>query len=130
MPVTAFYASVLALLFILLSARVIRHRRSAKVAVGDGGDVMLLRHMRVHANFAEYVPLALLLMALAESLHTWAWFLHLLGLALLAGRTLHAYGLSQRRETFQFRVAGMMATFAVTAGAAAACLFGSIMRLL
>lgn len=98
MPITAFYAGLLALLFILLSARVIRRRRRAKVAVGDGGDTMLLRHMRVHANFAEYVPMCLLLMALAESMQTWAWFPHLTGTVLLAGRLLHAYGVSQPRE--------------------------------
>ena len=68
MPITALYAGLLAPLFLLLSVRVIRQRRGAKVAVrGDGGDAMLLRRMRVHANFAEYVPLALLLMALAEN---------------------------------------------------------------
>ena len=65
MEITALYASLLAPLFILLSARVIGARRSAKVPVGDGGNTVLLRRMRVHANFAEYVPFALLLMALA-----------------------------------------------------------------
>jgi uncharacterized membrane protein YecN with MAPEG domain len=126
MPITALYAGLLAPLFILLSIRVIRWRRGAKVAVGDGGDAILLRRMRVQANFAEYVPFALLLMALAESLHTWTWFLHLLGLALLAGRLSHAYGVSQPRETFAFRVAGMIATFTVIGVAAAACIYGSL----
>jgi uncharacterized protein len=126
MPITALYAALLAPLFLLLSARVIRRRRGAKVAVGDGGDAMLLRRMRVHANFAEYVPLALLLMALAESLQTWPWLLHLLGLALLTGRVSHAYGVSQPRETFTFRVFGMAATLSVIGAAAAACLLGSL----
>jgi uncharacterized membrane protein YecN with MAPEG domain len=87
---------------------------------------MLLRRMRVHANFAEYVPLALLLMALAESLQTWPWLLHLLGLVLLMGRLSHAYGVSQPRENFSFRVFGMEATLSVIGAAAAACLFGSL----
>ena len=68
MAITAFYASLLALLFILLSARVIAQRREAKVEIGHGESAQLLRRMRVHANFAEYVPFALLLMTLAESL--------------------------------------------------------------
>lgn len=126
MPITALYAGLLAPLFLLLSVRVIRQRRGAKVAVGDGGDARLLRRMRVHANFAEYAPFALLLMALAESLQTWPWFLHLLGLALLAGRLSHAYGVSQQQETYSFRVFGMAATLGVTGAAAAACLFGSL----
>ena len=125
MPITALYAGLLAPLFLLLSVRVIRQRRGAKVAVGDGGDAILLRRMRVHANFAEYVPLALLLMALAESLQTWPWLLHLLGLVLLTGRLSHAYGVSQSKETYAFRVFGMAATLTVIGVAAAACVFGS-----
>ena len=84
MPVTALYAALLAPLFILLAVRVIRSRREAKVAVGDGGDKALLRRMRVHANFAEYVPLALILMALAESLAANRFALHATAIALLA----------------------------------------------
>jgi uncharacterized membrane protein YecN with MAPEG domain len=126
LPITALYAGLLAPLFLLLSVRVIRQRRGAKVAVGDGGDAMLLRRMRVHANFAEYVPLALLLMALAESLQTWPWLLHLLGLVLLTGRLSHAYGVSQSKETYSFRVFGMAATLNVIGAAAVACLFGSL----
>jgi uncharacterized membrane protein YecN with MAPEG domain len=130
MPITALYAGLLAPLFIFLSMRVIRRRRGAKVAVGDGGDMALLRRMRVHANFAEYVPFALLLMALAENLGTWPWLLHLLGLVLLAGRVAHAYGVSQPKETFAFRVGGMMATFAMIGAAAAACFFGAVAQIM
>jgi hypothetical protein len=129
MPVTALYAGLLAPLLIVLSLRVISHRRSARVAIGDGGDRVLLRRMRVHANFAEYVPFALLLMALAESLGTWPLVIHLLGLVLLAGRLVHAYGLSQPAERFAFRVTGMTATFSVTGAAAAACIIGALARM-
>lgn len=130
MPITALYAGLLAPLFIVLAVRVIRQRRGAKVAVGDGGNAALLRHMRVHANFAEYVPFALLLMALAESLQTWSWLLHGLGLALLAGRIAHAYGVSQMRETLAFRISGMAATLTVIATAAVACVAGAAAPLL
>jgi uncharacterized membrane protein YecN with MAPEG domain len=130
MPITALYAGLLAPLFMFLAVRVIGLRRGAKVAVGDGGDKALLRRMRVHANFAEYVPLALLLMALAESLNTWPWVLHLTGLVLLGGRLLHAYGMSQPQETFAFRVLGMTLTFSVIGAAAAACIIGALARML
>lgn len=126
MPITALYAGLLAPLLVLLSIRVIRQRRGAKIAVGDGGDMILLRGMRVQANFAEYVPFALLLMALAESLQTRAWLLHVLGLVLLVGRLSHAYGVSQKQESFGFRVSGMVATFTVIGFAAFACIFGSL----
>jgi uncharacterized protein len=128
MIVTALYASILAPLFIFLSLRVIRHRRGAKVGIGDGGNAELLRRMRVQANFAEYVPFALLLMALAESMQTPQWILHLTGLALVAGRLSHAYGVSQTPETFAFRVRGMIATITVIGALAVVCFYQAVMR--
>ncbi len=122
MAIAAFYASVLTLLYIVLSVRVIFGRVTAKVAVGDGGDTSLLRRMRVHANFAEYVPLALILLGFAESLRTPFFVLHGLGIVLVVGRLLHAYGVSQTNETLVFRQIGMALTFAVLGIAAMTCL--------
>jgi uncharacterized protein len=129
MFVTALYAGLLTPLFILLSVRVIRQRRSGKIGLGDGGNADMLRRMRVHANFAEYVPFALLLMGLAESAQTSNWILHLAGAALVVGRIFHAYGVSQSPENFFFRVSGMAATFTVIGGLALVCLYQSIMRI-
>ena len=112
MKIVPFYAGLLALLFVVLSVRVIRQRGRAKVAIGAGGDALLERAMRVHANFAEYVPLAVVSLALMELQRAPAWLLHGLGLVLLLGRVAHAYGVSQEKENFRFRVSGMMATFA------------------
>lgn len=126
MPITAFYASLLVPLFVLISIRVIRARRSQKVALGDGGNPLLLRYMRVQANFAEYVPLTLVLFALAESLRTAPWLLHLMGLSLLIGRVLHMIGVSQANEKFVFRVTGMAMTFTVMLIAALTCLAGAL----
>ncbi len=111
MAVTALYASILALLFVLLSLRVIFVRRRARVALGDGGDRTLQRRLRAHGNFAEYAPLVLVLMALAEMQDAPALALHGIGLALLAGRCLHAYSVSREPEPIQLRVAGMTLTF-------------------
>lgn len=122
MPITALYASLLVPLFLVLSVRVIGWRRSARVGIGDGGDAVLLRRMRVHANFAEYVPLALIMLGLAESLQSPGWLLHACGAALLAGRLSHAYGVSQHPETLAFRVAGMATTITVLGVLALACL--------
>lgn len=109
------YSAVLALMYIALSARVIQIRRSAKVAIGTRGNVRLERATRVHANFAEYVPFALLLAAFVEMQSRPAWLIHLLCLALLVGRVIHAYGVSQEHENYRLRTAGMAATFAVFA---------------
>jgi uncharacterized membrane protein YecN with MAPEG domain len=127
MRITALYAALLAPLFVVLAIRVIAIRRSARVAVGDGGDAELSRRMRVQANFAEYVPFALLLLALAEGLGGPGWMIHALGLALLAGRLSHAWGMSQAREVFGFRVGGMVATFSVILLAALLCLWGALL---
>ena len=126
MPITALYAGALGLLFVVLSIRVIAVRREVRVALGDGGHATLQRRMRVHGNFAEYAPLGLILLGLAESLRTDVRLLHVIGIALLAGRVAHAIGVSQMRERFAIRVTGMMGTFAALVTAAGACLFGAI----
>ncbi len=111
------YAGLLGLVFIFLSVRVIRARRQERVALGDGGNPQVRRAMRVHANFAEYVPLALILIAFAELQGQPAVLVHALGLALLAGRLIHAFGVSQENETYRYRTAGMWLTFIAIAAA-------------
>jgi uncharacterized protein len=105
------YAALLALFFLYLSVRVMRARGSTGVAIGTGGDAMLERRMRVHANFAEYVPLALILLGFMEIEGTRAWYLHLLCLALLVGRAAHAYGVSHDPDILPLRAAGVLGTF-------------------
>lgn len=123
LPVTALYAGLLAILFVGLSLRVIGGRHRAGLSLGEG-DRALLRRIRAHANFAEYVPLALILLGLAEGLGTPRWILHGLGLGLLAGRLAHAWGVSGEPEDLRFRMAGMASTFTVIGLGAAACLVG------
>jgi uncharacterized protein len=113
-----FYAALLALLYVGLSLRTIRMRRRLQVALGSGEHPDMLRAMRVHANFAEYAPLALILLLVLEAQGTAAWLVHALGVTLLAGRCLHAYGMSQPKENFAFRVSGMVLTFTVLGTAA------------
>ena len=111
--VTAFYASLAAFLLIFLSVRVIRARRSERVAIGDGENRKLRRAMRVQANFTEYTPLALLLIGFAELQGAPAWNIHLLGVILIAARAVHAFGVGREPENLNFRIAGMAATFFV-----------------
>ncbi len=122
MPITAIYAGLLAFVLVALSARVIGMRRSAKVAVGDQGNPDLLRRIRAHANFTEYVPFALVLMGLAEGLKASPSVLHALGLVLLGGRLLHAFGISQSTEPLWMRVTGMTMTLTVILASALNCL--------
>lgn len=126
MPITATYAALLAFLFVALSIRVIRSRRGASVAIGDGGNAILLRRMRVQANFAEYVPLALILLGLAESLRSPSLLLHAAGIVLVGARLVHAVGVSRPDEDFRLRVAGMTGTLTVILGLGLLCLWGGL----
>jgi uncharacterized membrane protein YecN with MAPEG domain len=65
--------------------------------------------------------MALVLLALAESLKAPSLILHLLGLALVAGRVIHAYGLSQTPHIMKARVTGMMLTLTTIALTALVC---------
>lgn len=111
--VISLYAPLFALFYVALSINVIRTRRREKIGLGSGGNRAVERAMRVHANFAEYVPLALLLLLILEQSGGNKLLLHGLFLVLLAGRLIHAWGVSQQNENFRFRVSGMTMTFAV-----------------
>jgi uncharacterized membrane protein YecN with MAPEG domain len=126
MHATAFWAALLAPACRWLSIRVIGLRRRLKVGIGTGGQPALERAMRGQANFAEYVPFALLLLALAEAGGTPGWIIHALGAALLAGRIAHGWGITRESEDFRFRVGGMVATFSVIGGAALAAMAGAL----
>lgn len=128
MTITPVYGALLGLLFIALSVRVIRLRRTRKVAIGAEGDPVIERAMRVHANFAEYAPFALLLIAMLELKGVAGLWIHILGASLLAGRALHAYGVSRPDEDFRFRVAGMSLTFGAIALASASLLTLGVFR--
>lgn len=126
MPATPLYAALLALIFVALSIRTIRLRRRYRVGVGDGSHAELQRAARVHANFAEYVPLALLLIYFVETGGGPLLLTHTLAIALLCGRLLHAWGVSQVRENYRYRTVGMVLTFSVIL---AACLYLLLERL-
>ena len=86
----------------------------------------MLRLMRGHANFAEYVPLILLLMALLELGHTSRYVLHAAGITLVVARLLHGYALSFT-DKFRFgRFYGAALTFTVLAVCAMLCLWQGV----
>jgi hypothetical protein len=75
--------------------------------------------VRVHANFAEYVPLSLVLLFFVESTGASSLFVHVLGSSILAGRIIHAFGVSQLKENYAFRIVGMALTLGPLVVAAA-----------
>lgn len=112
MPIVSLYASLLALFFVAMSVRTLRMRRRLRIAIGDAGNEAMLRAMRAHSNFAEYVPISLILIFLVEQSGAGHLFVHALGLSVLVGRVSHAVGVSRMNEQFAYRVVGMTLTLA------------------
>src|SRR5689334_18600780 len=94
MTVMPIYAGLLALLYLVLSYRVVQMRGKGMPSLGDGGLEPLQRRIRGHANFGEYVPLLLLMLGALELGHLPAAWLHALGATLLVARLLHGAALS------------------------------------
>lgn len=96
MIVTLMTAGLCGLLYFWLSFRVVEVRLSAKVSLGDGGDELLISRIRAHANFAEYVPICLILIAvieLSDSISPWG--LYAAGMCLVGARVAHAVGMAR-----------------------------------
>lgn len=122
---TATYAAVLALIYVGLSAWVIAGRVSNRALHGDAGDKGFAKRIRSHANFIEYVPLTLLLIALLEGRQGSTGFVHALLAALIIARLVHPIGMFapvNSPRQFACRGGGIIATLAVMAIAAIALL--------
>lgn len=127
--IVPFYAAVLGLIFIFLSARVIIARRQFRVRLGSGGQELLERRIRVQGNFAEYVPLTVILLTFLELDGAARWLIHILCIALILGRCLHAYCVSRTDEDIRHRRAAMVLTFGALAIAAIGVVYYSGQRL-
>ncbi len=106
MKILALYSGLLSLVFIFLSYKVASYRKKFKVGIGDGENSNLAKAIRVHANFIEYVPLALLLLAIFEINRGHPWVAHGAGIVLIVARVMHAYGLGKSKGSSFGRVAG------------------------
>lgn len=122
------YAALIALLFCALSVRTLLLRRKYQVALGTGKNVLLQKAIRAHGNCAEYAPLGILLLVLVDLLWANSLLVHVLGLSLLLGRALHAFGVSQAEENYVFRVSGMALTFTSVIGSSIALIAALVLR--
>lgn len=116
MHITGLYAALSALLIILLASRVVSRRLSERIGIGDGGDTVLAKRVRVHANAVETLPIGLILLLVLEWNQTLPWILHLSGIVLILGRLLHAYGMSVSSGSSPGRALGMSLTLLVLLG--------------
>lgn len=108
--ITALYAGLLGLLSLYVSFQAGRLRGQLNVPVGDGGKQELLLAMRRHANFVEYVPIALILIGLLEMNNAASTGIHLLGFALLVTRISHAIGIKSDSTNNAARIFGAAGT--------------------
>lgn len=114
MIVTITTAGLCGLILLVLSLRVVMVRGKARISLGDGGDAMLLGRIRAHANFAEYVPIILILMGLIENHTGPGVWIGVVGVALVICRIAHAYGMGAPAPN-PGRVVGTLGTFTLLA---------------
>lgn len=107
---TSFFAALIAILFLVLSFRVIFYRRGNLISLGDHGDKALETRIRAQANCAEYAPIGLILLGLVEMNGAPASAVIVLGITLTLGRLLHGIGFWGNRPVMAFRVPGMILT--------------------
>lgn len=86
-------AAAAAIINVWLSMRIGRLRQAHNVSVGTGGNELIERRMRAQLNFAENVPLALILIGLIELAQKGGAWLAPVGAVMMLGRVLHGLGM-------------------------------------
>ena len=119
-PITALYAAMFGLLFVILMLAVIKLRRSLRVGLGDGGNRDLQQAIRAHGNAVECVPIFLVMLAAFELNRGSVMLLHVFGAAFLMVRVLHAWGLYSSNGASPGRLIGTAGTIVLLAALAVA----------
>ena len=125
-PITAFYAGLLALIAVGLGVLIGLKRVQTGISILHGDDMDLATRIRRHANFTEHVPLALILLAALELNGASAGLLHGLGAALVLARIAHPIGLHHDNVSHPLRGIGAGGTTLVTVIAAVAAIWGFV----
>jgi len=112
-PITALYAGLLALLLVVLGARVSLMRSKLRVGMGHGDDLHLARAIRVHGNAVEWILPMLLLFLVAELDGANRIFLHVCGVTFIGARIAHASGVSRTSKESPGRFWGIAGTWLV-----------------
>jgi uncharacterized membrane protein YecN with MAPEG domain len=105
LSITALYAGILGIMSIVIAFQAGKIRGTTGISIGDGGNQELLLAMRRHANFVEFVPLTLVLIALLEFNGVSSTAIHCLGAGLVVARICHAVGL--KADTIQSPLRGV-----------------------
>ena len=110
LKLTAIYAAILTFVYVKLTLNVINLRRQNEVSLGDGGREDLQQAIRSHGNFAEYVPLGLILLGCLEANHIHRTIVLLLGGVFTTGRLFYAKAFLEATPNMDLRVKGMKFT--------------------
>ncbi|MBW4331949.1 MAPEG family protein [Stakelama sp. CBK3Z-3] len=108
MTISLVTAGACALINLWLAFRIGRIRRAHGIYVGDGGNDVLARRMRSQANFVEYAPFVLILIALIEYVSGSSVLLWIAAAAFIAARIAHPFGMD---GWIPGRMAGTLVTF-------------------
>lgn len=112
LPVTLSAVAAAVIVNIWLGLRVAALRRAFKVSIGDGGHEPLSRRMRAQLNFAENVPITLLLIAVLEIAGIGVGWLAYVAGAFILARVAHGFGMDGGKAQAG-RVVGVLVTIAV-----------------
>ena len=109
--ITTILASTLGIFFFKITLDVVKKRQSLKISLGNGENEELANYTSAHSNFAQYVPMLIILFYLNET----SGFLSdlvLIPLAILiiVGRVFHYRALTSQEMNFNLRVKGMKLT--------------------
>ena len=110
LKLTAIYAAILTFVYVKLALNVINLRHQNKVSLGDGGREDLQQAIRSHGNFAEYVPLGLILLGCLEANHIHWTIVLLLGGLFTTGRLYYAKAFLETTPNMELREKGMKYT--------------------
>ena len=115
LSISPLFAGLLIVIQVAMTAFVGLYRVKSGIQFLDGGNVTMTRRMRAHGNFTETVPIALLVMVLAEASGAPTALLWGGGAVLLLGRLLHAFTIV-KYGTAPGRAIGMAMTVLPMAG--------------
>ncbi|QFU75738.1 glutathione S-transferase [Halioglobus maricola] len=123
LDVSLLYTAVLGLLHVPLTGFVALYRIQHQILLFDGGDKVMGQRMRAQANYAENVPIALILLLALDAVGAPALWLHALGATLVVSRIVHYITISTNPANTLPRVIGMAGTLGVILAAASWLLY-------
>ncbi|WP_034719114.1 MAPEG family protein [Bacteriovorax sp. DB6_IX] len=108
---TFLYASLLGVLYFLISLETINARRRNQISLGVGDNRQIEQIVSAHSNFSAYTPILLILLfGLENSEQVSPYIVHLFGLLIFFGRIFHYRAFRKEKMNFKYRVLGMRLT--------------------